>query len=75
MALLWADVELGVMGFVGASSHILPYSSQHTEQWLKSDISHERCRALQSIFLLLQYVVESLKLAVSSLHPKALGSS
>ncbi|KAK7797135.1 hypothetical protein U0070_024094 [Myodes glareolus] len=45
---------------------------QHTEQWLKSDKSHERSRALQSIFLLLQYVVDSLKLAKEAV-PSTLG--
>ncbi|XP_041911652.1 maestro heat-like repeat family member 5 [Arvicola amphibius] len=45
---------------------------QHTEHWLKSDKSHERCRALQSIFLLLQYVVDSLKLAKEAV-PSVLG--
>lgn len=62
-------------GSVGVDSHALLNSSQHTEHWLNSDKSHERCRAVQSIFLLLQYVVDSLKLAVSSLHSKASGST
>ncbi|XP_076412203.1 maestro heat-like repeat family member 5 isoform X8 [Peromyscus maniculatus bairdii] len=45
---------------------------QHTEHWLNSDKSHERCRAVQSIFLLLQYVVDSLKLAEEAV-PSILG--
>ncbi|XP_040592412.1 maestro heat-like repeat family member 5 isoform X3 [Mesocricetus auratus] len=45
---------------------------QHTESWLRSDKSHERRRAVQSIFLLLQYVVESLKLAKEAV-PSMLG--
>ncbi|CAH7108886.1 Mroh4 [Phodopus roborovskii] len=45
---------------------------QHTETWLKSDKSHERCRAVQSIFLLLQYAVNSLKLAKEAV-PSMLG--
>lgn len=74
-ALRWAHFELGVMGSVDLGSHALLCSSQHTEQWLESDKSHERSRAIQSIFLLLQFVVDSLKLAVSFLYPKALGST
>jgi hypothetical protein len=52
--------------------------SQHMEPWLKSEKSHERKRAVQSIFLLLQHIVDKLKLAVSPLCPLcplALGSS
>ncbi|ERE86182.1 HEAT repeat-containing protein 8 [Cricetulus griseus] len=45
---------------------------QHTETWLNSDQRHERCRAVQSIFLLLQYVVDSLKLAKEAV-PSMLG--
>ncbi|XP_057648199.1 maestro heat-like repeat family member 5 [Chionomys nivalis] len=45
---------------------------QHTEYWLISDKSHERSRAVQSIFLLLQYVVDSLKLAKEAV-PSTLG--
>uniref|UniRef100_A0A8C5L7D9 Maestro heat-like repeat family member 5 n=1 Tax=Jaculus jaculus TaxID=51337 RepID=A0A8C5L7D9_JACJA len=45
---------------------------QHTEYWLKSDKSHERQRAVQSVFLLLQYVVDSLKLPEESV-PSVLG--
>ncbi|XP_036063470.1 maestro heat-like repeat family member 5 [Onychomys torridus] len=45
---------------------------QHTEHWLKSNKSHERGRAVQSIFLLLQYVVDSLKLAEEAM-PSMLG--
>ncbi|XP_021515354.1 maestro heat-like repeat family member 5 [Meriones unguiculatus] len=45
---------------------------QHTEHWLESDKSHERSRALQSIFLLLQFVVDSLKLAKEAV-PSMLG--
>ncbi|CAO2602058.1 Maestro heat-like repeat family member 5 [Lemmus lemmus] len=45
---------------------------QHIEHWLKSDKSHECCRAVQSIFLLLQYVVDSLKLAKEAV-PSTLG--
>ncbi|XP_069931999.1 maestro heat-like repeat family member 5 isoform X11 [Oryctolagus cuniculus] len=41
---------------------------QHTEPWLRSDRSHERQRVVQCIFRLLQYVVDSLKFAVSALH-------
>ncbi|KAI5929512.1 Maestro heat-like repeat family member 5 [Manis javanica] len=41
---------------------------QHTEPWLKSDKSHECKRAAQSIFLLLKYVVDYVKLAVSDLR-------
>ncbi|XP_075406641.1 maestro heat-like repeat family member 5 [Tenrec ecaudatus] len=33
-------------------------SRQHTESWLQSEHSHERKRVVQSIFLMLQYVVE-----------------
>nr|XP_040149491.1 maestro heat-like repeat family member 5 isoform X6 [Ictidomys tridecemlineatus] len=39
----------------------LSFLLQHTERWLKSDRSHERKRVVLSIFLLLQYVVDSLK--------------
>ncbi|XP_051016484.1 maestro heat-like repeat family member 5 [Acomys russatus] len=45
---------------------------QHTENWLKSDKSHERSRAVHSIFLLLQYVADSLKLAKEAV-PSVLG--
>lgn len=45
---------------------VLP--TQHTEPWLKSDKSHECKRAAQSIFLLLKYVVDYVKLAVSDLR-------
>ncbi|XP_021071819.1 maestro heat-like repeat family member 5 [Mus pahari] len=45
---------------------------QHIEYWLKSDKIHERSRALQSIYLLLQYVVDSLKLAKEAV-PSMLG--
>ncbi|GAB1299442.1 Maestro heat-like repeat family member 4 [Apodemus speciosus] len=38
---------------------------QHIETWLKSDKIHECSRAVQSIYLLLQYVVDSLKLAMA----------
>nr|XP_012638090.1 maestro heat-like repeat family member 5 [Microcebus murinus] len=34
---------------------------QHTEPWLNSEKSHERMRVVESIFLLLRFVVESLK--------------
>uniref|UniRef100_A0A8C9ACY4 Maestro heat-like repeat family member 5 n=1 Tax=Prolemur simus TaxID=1328070 RepID=A0A8C9ACY4_PROSS len=34
---------------------------QHTEPWLSSEKIHERKRAVESIFLLLKFVVESLK--------------
>ncbi|KAM6171856.1 maestro heat-like repeat family member 5 [Erethizon dorsatum] len=34
---------------------------QHMEHWLQSDKSHERRRAMQSILLLLLYVVDTLK--------------
>uniref|UniRef100_A0A667HVN4 Maestro heat like repeat family member 7 n=1 Tax=Lynx canadensis TaxID=61383 RepID=A0A667HVN4_LYNCA len=35
-----------------------PLPSQHTEPWLKSDSSHERQRAVQTIFLFLKYVAD-----------------
>lgn len=73
--LLGAHLELAAMGSVGPGSHALLYSSQHIEFWLKSDRTYERSRAVQSIYLLLQYVVDSLKLAVSSLYTKAMGST
>ncbi|KAM4823047.1 maestro heat-like repeat family member 5 [Urocitellus parryii] len=47
----------------------LSFLLQHTERWLKSDRSHERKRVVLSIFLLLQYVVDSLKFT-----PVALGA-
>ncbi|XP_073923100.1 maestro heat-like repeat family member 5 [Castor canadensis] len=45
---------------------------QHMEPWLKSEKSHERKRAVQSIFLLLQHVVDKLKLAEEAM-PSVLG--
>ncbi|XP_063120725.1 maestro heat-like repeat family member 5 isoform X8 [Rattus norvegicus] len=45
---------------------------QHIEHWLKSDKIHERSRAVQSTYLLLQYVVDSLKLAKEAV-PSMLG--
>ncbi|XP_021039722.1 maestro heat-like repeat family member 5 isoform X4 [Mus caroli] len=45
---------------------------QHIEYWLMSDKIHERSRAVQSIYLLLQYVVDSLKLAKEAV-PSMLG--
>ncbi|XP_028629132.1 maestro heat-like repeat family member 5 [Grammomys surdaster] len=45
---------------------------QHIEFWLKSDKIHERSRAVQSTYLLLQYVVDSLKLAKEAV-PSMLG--
>nr|BAB24382.1 unnamed protein product [Mus musculus] len=45
---------------------------QHIEYWLMSDKIHERSRAVQSIYLLLQYVVDSLKLAKEAV-PSLLG--
>ncbi|MBZ3881255.1 Maestro heat-like repeat family member 5 [Sciurus carolinensis] len=45
---------------------------QHMERWLRSDKSHERKRAVQSIFLLLQYVVDSLRLTEEA-TPSMLG--
>ncbi|XP_031201885.1 maestro heat-like repeat family member 5 isoform X2 [Mastomys coucha] len=45
---------------------------QHLEHWLKSDKTHERSRAVQSIHLLLQYVADSLKLAKEAV-PSMLG--
>ncbi|XP_052016456.1 maestro heat-like repeat family member 5 [Apodemus sylvaticus] len=45
---------------------------QHIETWLKSDKIHERSRAVQSTYLLLQYVVDSLKLAKEAV-PSTLG--
>lgn len=44
--------------------------SQHTEPWLKSDKIHERKRVVHSIFLLLKYVVDHVKLTVSCLTPR-----
>lgn len=41
--------------------------SQHTEPWLKSDKSYERKRVVQSIFLLLKYVLDCVVLTVSLL--------
>lgn len=73
--LLGAHLELGAMRSVGPASHALLYPSQHIETWLKSDKIHERSRAVQSVYLLLQYVVDSLKLAVSSLYPRTTGST
>ncbi|XP_047697650.1 maestro heat-like repeat family member 5 isoform X5 [Prionailurus viverrinus] len=45
---------------------------QHMEPWLKSDSSHERQRAVQTIFLFLKYVVDYVGLTVSRLarHPR-----
>ncbi|XP_044905897.1 maestro heat-like repeat family member 5 isoform X5 [Felis catus] len=40
---------------------------QHVEPWLKSDSSHERQRAVQTIFLFLKYVVDYVGLTVSRL--------
>uniref|UniRef100_A0A8D2JRA3 Maestro heat-like repeat family member 5 n=1 Tax=Sciurus vulgaris TaxID=55149 RepID=A0A8D2JRA3_SCIVU len=45
---------------------------QHMERWLRSDKSHERKRAVQSILLLLQYVVDSLRLTEEA-TPSMLG--
>ncbi|XP_076767614.1 maestro heat-like repeat family member 5 isoform X2 [Arvicanthis niloticus] len=45
---------------------------QHIEFWLKSDKIHERSRAVQSTYLLLQYVVDTLKLAKEAV-PSMLG--
>lgn len=73
--LLGAYLELAAMGSVGPGSYALLYSSQHIEHWLKSDKIHERSRAVQSTYLLLQYVVDSLKLAVSSLYLKPMGNT
>ena len=44
-----------------------PLPSQHVEPWLKSDSSHERQRAVQTIFLFLKYVVDYVGLTVSRL--------
>ncbi|XP_058555251.1 maestro heat-like repeat family member 5 [Neofelis nebulosa] len=45
---------------------------QHMEPWLKSDSSHERQQAVQTIFLFLKYVVDYVGLTVSRLarHPR-----
>nr|XP_044636991.1 maestro heat-like repeat family member 5 isoform X3 [Equus asinus] len=45
---------------------------QHTEPWLKSDKIHERKRVVQSIFLLLKYVVDHVKLTEEAM-PSMLG--
>ncbi|XP_014643504.1 PREDICTED: maestro heat-like repeat family member 5 [Ceratotherium simum simum] len=45
---------------------------QHTEPWLKSDKSHERKRVVQTIFLLLKYVVDYVKLTEEAV-PSMLG--
>nr|XP_026258855.1 maestro heat-like repeat family member 5 [Urocitellus parryii] len=50
----------------------LSFLLQHTERWLKSDRSHERKRVVLSIFLLLQYVVDSLKFTEEA-TPSVLG--
>nr|XP_027804136.1 maestro heat-like repeat family member 5 [Marmota flaviventris] len=50
----------------------LSFLLQHTERWLKSDRSHERQRVVLSIFLLLQYVVDSLKFTEEA-TPSVLG--
>lgn len=49
-----------------------PLPSQHMEPWLRSDSSHERQRAVQTIFLFLKYVVDYVGLTVSHLarHPR-----
>lgn len=74
-ALLRAHLELGAIWSVGPGSHPLFHSPQHIEYWLMSDKIHERSRAVQSIYLLLQYVVDSLKLAVSFLYPQTMAST
>ncbi|XP_046498449.1 maestro heat-like repeat family member 5 [Equus quagga] len=45
---------------------------QHTEPWLKSDKIHERKRVVHSIFLLLKYVVDHVKLTEEAM-PSMLG--
>ncbi|XP_070078070.1 maestro heat-like repeat family member 5 isoform X14 [Equus caballus] len=45
---------------------------QHTEPWLKSDKIHERKRVVQSVFLLLKYVVDHVKLTEEAM-PSMLG--
>lgn len=41
--------------------------AQHMEPWLESDESYERRRVVQSVFLLLKYVVDHVKFTVSLL--------
>lgn len=51
--------------------------SQHMEPWLQSDKSHEHKRVVQTIFLLLKYVVDYVTLTVSGLdtqHPRRWGT-
>lgn len=56
----------GRRGWVhGADGAWASSPSQHTEPWLKSDKSHECKRVVQTIFLLLKYVVDYVKLTVS----------
>ncbi|XP_019513317.1 PREDICTED: uncharacterized protein LOC109390822 [Hipposideros armiger] len=45
---------------------------QHTEPWLKSDKSHERKRVVQSIFLLLKYLLDCMILTEEA-TPSVLG--
>ncbi|XP_058524335.1 maestro heat-like repeat family member 5 isoform X2 [Ochotona princeps] len=45
---------------------------QHTEPWLMSDKSHERQRAVQSILLFLQYLVDTVKFTEEA-TPSVLG--
>lgn len=45
--------------------HSLGLGVQHTEPWLMSDKIHERQRAVQSILLFLQYLVDTVKFTVS----------
>ncbi|VFV40153.1 1700016m24rik protein [Lynx pardinus] len=48
----------GVDAGTGPAVDELCFILQHTEPWLKSDSSHERQRAVQTIFLFLKYVAD-----------------